>query len=260
MALDHEHLAESDAPLACVAAVEEVLGNETILAVGLPRPTVVEVLGDAALRAVTLTFAVHDVTAEVALVLRDGFAGTLEASAADELLVTACRPALEAAAHALAGSASAELADAREVEPDRLTDARDMVVFPMLDGTEPVGCYVARVGVVDVARVAAGAAPAAVAAPATTRTSVDAVHDEVAAPLVLADVEMGVTAELGRTRLTVRDLLAITPGTVLELDRAAGEPVEVLVNGTPIARGEVVVIDEEFAIRISEILHHADAS
>ena len=71
---------------------------------------------------------------------------------------------------------------------------------------------------------------------------------------LLHDVEMGVTAELGRTRMTVRDLLSLTPGAVVELDRAAGSPVDVLVNGTLIARGEVVVIDEEFGIRISEIV------
>lgn len=71
---------------------------------------------------------------------------------------------------------------------------------------------------------------------------------------LLHDVEMGLTAELGRTRMTVRDLLSLTPGAVVELDRAAGSPVDVLVNGTLIARGEVVVVDEEFAIRISEIV------
>ena len=71
---------------------------------------------------------------------------------------------------------------------------------------------------------------------------------------ILNDVEMGVTAELGRRRMTVRDLLALTPGSVIELDRAAGQPVDVLVNGTLIAHGEVVVIDEEFGIRIAEIV------
>ena len=71
---------------------------------------------------------------------------------------------------------------------------------------------------------------------------------------MLADVEMGVTAELGRCRMTVRELLSITPGAVIDLDRAAGAPVDVLVNGTLIARGEVVVIDEEFGIRISELI------
>jgi flagellar motor switch protein FliN/FliY len=71
---------------------------------------------------------------------------------------------------------------------------------------------------------------------------------------LLADVEMGVTAELGRTRMTVKELLSLTPGSVVELDRTAGSPVDVLVNGTLVARGEVVVIDEEFGVRISEII------
>ena len=65
---------------------------------------------------------------------------------------------------------------------------------------------------------------------------------------------MGVSVELGRTRMTVRDLLALVPGAIVELDKAAGGPVDVLVNGTLMARGEVVVIDEEFAVRISEIV------
>jgi flagellar motor switch protein FliN/FliY len=88
----------------------------------------------------------------------------------------------------------------------------------------------------------------------------EALEPAPAAPVVprslqlLRDVEMGVTAELGRTRMTVRSLLELTPGSVIELDRAAGSPVDVLVNGTLIARGEVVVIDEEFGIRISEIV------
>ncbi len=71
---------------------------------------------------------------------------------------------------------------------------------------------------------------------------------------MLGDVEMGVTAELGRTRLTVREILALNQGSIIELDRAAGAPVDVVVNGTLIARGEVVVIDEEFGIRITEIV------
>jgi len=75
---------------------------------------------------------------------------------------------------------------------------------------------------------------------------------------LLADVEMGVTAELGRTRMTVRDLLALAPGSVVELDRVAGSPVDLLVNGTLIARGEVVVVDDEFGVRITEIVSVAD--
>lgn len=71
---------------------------------------------------------------------------------------------------------------------------------------------------------------------------------------LLGDVEMEVTAELGRTSLTVRELLSLVPGSVVELDRIAGAPIDVLVNGTVIARGEVVVVDEEFGVRITEIL------
>jgi flagellar motor switch protein FliN/FliY len=71
---------------------------------------------------------------------------------------------------------------------------------------------------------------------------------------LLRDVEMGVSVELGRTRMTVRDLLALAPGIIVELDKAAGAPVDLLVNGILMARGEVVVIDEEFAVRISEIV------
>jgi flagellar motor switch protein FliN len=71
---------------------------------------------------------------------------------------------------------------------------------------------------------------------------------------LLSNVEMDVTAELGRTRMTVRDLLSLTPGIVVELDRMAGSPIDLFVNGTLIARGEVVVIDEEFGVRISEIV------
>lgn len=71
---------------------------------------------------------------------------------------------------------------------------------------------------------------------------------------VLHDVQMGVTAELGRTRMPLRDILSLAPGSVIELDRNASAPVDVMVNGTLVAKGEVVVIDEEFGIRITEIV------
>lgn len=71
---------------------------------------------------------------------------------------------------------------------------------------------------------------------------------------MLADVEMGVTVELGRAKMSVAEILSLTIGSVIELDRLAGSPVDVLVNGTLIARGEVVVVDEEFGVRVSEVL------
>ena len=76
---------------------------------------------------------------------------------------------------------------------------------------------------------------------------------------MLRDVEMEVTCELGRTRMTIRQLLALAPGDVVELDRLAGAPADLLVNGTLLARGEVVVVDESFGLRITEIIDR-DAS
>lgn len=85
-------------------------------------------------------------------------------------------------------------------------------------------------------------------------SAADPVASEVRRMHLLRDVEMGVSVELGRTRMAVRDLLGLAPGAIVELDKAAGAPVDVLVNGTLMARGQVVVIDEEFAVRISEIV------
>lgn len=70
----------------------------------------------------------------------------------------------------------------------------------------------------------------------------------------LSDVPVELAVEIGRTRMTVGATLDLRPGSVVVLDRVAGEPVDLLVNGTPIARGEVVVIDEEFALRVTEVL------
>ena len=65
-------------------------------------------------------------------------------------------------------------------------------------------------------------------------------------------VELAV--EVGRTQMTIREALALGPGSIVTLNRLAGEPVDLLVNGKPIARGEVVVIDEEFGLRVTEVL------
>jgi len=69
----------------------------------------------------------------------------------------------------------------------------------------------------------------------------------------LYDVMVELTVEVGRTRMTLGQALALGPGSVVTLDRLADNPVDLLVNGRPIARGEVVVIDEEFGLRITEV-------
>ena len=65
---------------------------------------------------------------------------------------------------------------------------------------------------------------------------------------------MRVTVELGRASLTVEDVLGLGPGSVVELNKLAGEPVDVMVNDQLIARGEVVVVDENFGVRVTEIV------
>ena len=71
---------------------------------------------------------------------------------------------------------------------------------------------------------------------------------------LVRDIEVVLTVELGRTEMLVQDIMELTPGKVLELDRLAGEPLDILVNGKLLARGEVVVVDENFGVRITSIL------
>lgn len=74
----------------------------------------------------------------------------------------------------------------------------------------------------------------------------------------ISNVEMALTVEIGRTRMPVRDVLALESGAVIELDRSAGAPADVLLNGRLIARGEIVVVDQDYAVRITEILDTAE--
>jgi len=70
---------------------------------------------------------------------------------------------------------------------------------------------------------------------------------------LLLDINMRVSVELGRTRMTVHDVLGLSSGSVVELDRQAGEPVDILINDRLVARGEVVVIDDRFGVRVTDI-------
>jgi flagellar motor switch protein FliN/FliY len=88
---------------------------------------------------------------------------------------------------------------------------------------------------------------AASEAPAEERVSVDNLR-------VLENIEVTMTVEVGNTEIKIRDLLRLNEGSVIELDRLAGDPLDILVNGTIIARGEVVMVGERFGIRFSEIV------
>jgi flagellar motor switch protein FliN/FliY len=71
---------------------------------------------------------------------------------------------------------------------------------------------------------------------------------------MLLDLPLEVQVELGRTRMSIQDLLAQAPGSVIELDKVAGEPLDILVNGRLLARGEAVVVNEKFGVRITDIV------
>lgn len=75
---------------------------------------------------------------------------------------------------------------------------------------------------------------------------------------LLLDIPLQVTVELGRTKRTVKEILELTSGSIIELDKLAGEPVDILVNNRHVAKGEVVVIDENFGVRITDILSQAE--
>ena len=71
---------------------------------------------------------------------------------------------------------------------------------------------------------------------------------------LLLDVPLRISVELGKTTMTIRDVLALGPGSVMELDKMAGEPVDIVANDKLIARGEVVVVDENFGVRVTDIV------
>jgi flagellar motor switch protein FliN/FliY len=95
--------------------------------------------------------------------------------------------------------------------------------------------------------------PAAVEALAAPTTEPDAGRIAMRPLETLSNVELAVTVELGRTRLLMKDLLSLRPGSVVELDRHVGSPVDIFVNSTLLAHGEVVVVDDELGVRITAI-------
>src|SRR5580658_6926950 len=75
---------------------------------------------------------------------------------------------------------------------------------------------------------------------------------------LLLDIPLDISAELGRTRMTIQDLLGLSAGAVIELDKIAGEPLDILVNNRLIARGEAVVVNDKFGVRITDIVNPAE--
>jgi flagellar motor switch protein FliN len=218
-----------------------VLPTSRQLSVGAPVTATPDALTEG--QAVTAKFS-GAATGEVVVVVGQDLADALKESPLGELdLTAAVRPALEAAGRVFG---PVVLDPGQLMEPGVALSAiaaKDgAIAVPLLDGGE-----VRAVVALALSPWPADEAPAGVATRGgrgPVRGGLDMLHD----------VEMEVSAELGRTRMSVRELLSLSPGAIVELDRAAGSPADLLVNGRLIARGEVVVVDENFGIRITEIV------
>jgi flagellar motor switch protein FliN/FliY len=192
-------------------------------------------------------------------------------SVAGEIVIVVDNSVVEALAQSPLGALDLTQA----LKPALLAAARplgrvNLGLIQELDGATALAALPTRLDALVVPLLADGEIRAAVAI-ALTATTVDngpgivAVNDtepprasgDRAGMDLLRAVEMDVTAELGRTRMTLDELLSLTDGAVIELDRAAGAPADILVNGRLIARGEVVVIDENFGLRITEIVNES---
>jgi flagellar motor switch protein FliN/FliY len=255
---------DSRASAAADAAVG-LLPAPTPLAVGTPTDQPVELYG----QAISAKFA-GSAQGEIVVVVGPELVGALAISPLGSLDITqAVRPALEAAAATLgpvvvdpgiegdpaaamqavldAGGLLVPLTDEGEVRALVALSVQAQIGGPQTPAGAAAGVVIeAGAGEIAGQPVPAGFAPLTPGprgAP-VVRGGLELLHD----------VEMEVTAELGRTRMSVRDLLSLAPGAVIELDRLAGGPADLLVNGRLIARGEVVVIDENFGIRITEII------
>ncbi|WP_414672855.1 flagellar motor switch protein FliN [Lacisediminihabitans sp.] len=184
---------------------------------------------------------VGEVSVDLAVVLGD--TETILPAAGSEpsqvSLADVLRPALNAAAAELG---TGVLGEVRVEDASALFDDEETAIFALSTDGRVAGWFGARLrrnGVV------AGAHP----------ISQEAMIGKLGR---INNVEMTLTVEIGRTRMAVRDVLALEPGAVIELDRSAGAPADVLLNGRIIAHGEIVVVDQDYAVRITKILDVAE--
>ena len=197
-------------------------------------------VGPSASAAAVRAHFVGSTSADLLVVADNAIADALAGAGDDVSAADALRPALEAAAAVF----GAGVLDNARVEPvgDALSDP-DVEAYALVDEMGVAHAWFGiRVRVV-VAQTPPVARPVTVD-PAAERARMRLLHD----------VELVLTAEIGHTRLPMHQVLDLVPGTVLELDRAAGSPADVMVNGRLVARGEVVVVDEDYGIRITEIV------
>ncbi|NJC21240.1 flagellar motor switch protein FliN/FliY [Arthrobacter pigmenti] len=188
----------------------------------------------AAAAAVVVSF-VGAHSAEMAIALADS-SFLAHAAGTDSTLISAAdvlTPALEAAAGALGDGV---LGDAETGDATALLSAPDARLFQLNDDDGATRAWFA------------------IRVRAQDHTRRSAASNAVGRLSRISNVEMAMTVEIGRTRMSVRDVLDLEPGGVIELDRSAGAPADVLLNGRLIAHGEVVVVDQDYAVRITQIL------
>lgn len=219
-----------DAVIAAAAAAAGHLPSGAALTVGNPLGENDSAIPTGASTAVCARLS-GEVTGDLVVIVSGEVVEALGSFPAGSLDVAAAlRPALEAGAATLGDvRVSAERAEDAVSAMDGLKDKGVYLAVPLLNGAEHVATFALQVSL------------------PTARPRHGSLE-------LLRNVAMEVTVEIGRTRMTVHELLSLHPGEVVELDRAAGSPADMLVNGTLVARGEVVVVDEDFGIRISQIV------
>ncbi|WEO78989.1 flagellar motor switch protein FliN [Cryobacterium sp. SO2] len=178
-------------------------------------------------------------SADLAVLLADPAALDAAAGAESGLVSRddVLRPALEQAAGTLGLGV---LGDARVDDATTLFHDQETVVFDLVGDGVTVGWFAIRLR----------------RSTAAAQRSDQAVMGNLGR---INSVEMALTVEIGRTRMTVRDVLALEPGAVVELDRSVGSPADILLNGRLIAHGEIVVVDQDYAVRITQILDVAES-
>ncbi|WAB83878.1 flagellar motor switch protein FliN [Microcella daejeonensis] len=183
--------------------------------------------------AVLATF-VGATTSEFGVLIADAAALTGGAEIGDLPVDALLRPALEAAASTFGAGV---LGDARAGDAGVLLDRG--AAFALTTDTAALGWLIIATS---------AEAPASRAADGSARLG------------RINDVAMTLTVEIGRTTMPVRGVLALEPGSVVELDRSAGAPADILLNGRRIALGEIVVVDQDYAVRITRILDTAETT
>ncbi|MET1021844.1 MAG: flagellar motor switch protein FliN [Arthrobacter sp.] len=191
-------------------------------------------------QAMTAAF-VGGLSADLALILPDT-SFLAEAAGADSALVSAAdvlRPSLEAAAAVLGAGV---LGETRVGDAEAMFADKDAVVFQLMSAGNAAGWFAVRI----LDRRTVNAGPGFRAPVPSEKLS--RIHN----------VEMALTVAIGHTRMSVRDVLDLEPGGVIELDRSAGAPADVMLNGRLIAHGEIVVVDQDYAVKITRILDVAE--